>query len=378
MGNGSKAWMKLWHSWWTSRSHAHLSMVQLGIGAFWLSLANARDYDEEGIGWLVKGSGRPLTLSELASMTTGADASMCADLLVELVDCGTMVERNGRFGFANMARWQESPSASRVRAHRARKRDEAERYSNASGNASVTARGKRKEDRDQDPLSKTRGEDRAREAPPAELRPGRLPDSPSGASVEVRAPVREEAPRIDAGARARTRASSVPIVAPTPSQAPQKGNGAPPSPEAILEAWSDAGLPAAQRNEVELLLDRAVRLKPDRTLEWCRSYFARIAASPWCRGEVHSHPGSRAWTLDYALGSEKRIADVLAGKFDERIASERGIVSARPGKQFSILGLPEEDLARMLGVNPKGERNGSSRVNATVERAALGAGERQS
>jgi hypothetical protein len=32
----------------------------------------------------------------------------------------------------------------------------------------------------------------------------------------------------------------------------------------------------------------------------------------------------------------------------------------------------------MLGVNPKGERNGSSRVNATVERAALGAGERQS
>jgi uncharacterized protein YdaU (DUF1376 family) len=223
-----------------------------------------------------------------------------------------------------------------------------------------------------------RGRERARETPPAELRPGRLPDSPSGAVVEVRAPVREEAPRSDAGARPSTRASSVPIAAPTPSQAPQKGNGAPPSPEAILEAWSEAGLPAAQRNEVELLLDRAVRLKPDRTLDWCRSYFARIAASPWCRGEVHSHPGSRAWTLDYALGSEKRIADVLAGKFDDRIASERGIVSARPGKQFSILGLPEEDLARMLGVNPKTERNGSSRVNATVERPALGAGERQS
>jgi hypothetical protein len=118
-------------------------------------------------------------------------------------------------------------------------------------------------------------------------------------------------------------------------------------------------------------------LKPDRTLEWCRAYFARIAASPWCRGEVHSHPGSRAWTLDYALGSEKRIADVLAGKFDERVTSEREIVSARPGKQFSILGLTDAELARMLNVNPKGERNGSPRANATVERPMLGAGERQ-
>jgi len=359
--------MKLWHSWWTSRSHAHLTMVQLGIGAFWLSLANARDYDEEGIGWLVKGSGRPLTLSEIASMTTGADESMCADLLVELVDCGTMVRRDGRFGFANMARWQESPSAGRMRMHRARKRNEDGRHSDAHndarGDALVTARGKRKEDRDQDPLSRTRGEDRAREeTPPSEP----VRDRPAGAlSLEARSapvPARSEAPQNAPVPEPPSTTPARAIVDPRPSQAPSTPVGAPPSPEAILEAWSEAGLPPAQRNEVELLLDRAVRLKPGRDLAWCRALFARIAASPWCRGEVHSHPGSREWTLDYALGSEKRIAEVLAGRYDERTEARpaSGTITARPGKQFSILGLPEEELARMLAVNPR-RGNGAAR-----------------
>lgn len=193
-----------------------------------------------------------------------------------------------------------------------------------------------------------------------------------------RAPVAEKASQSASVAGPGTRASSVAIAPPGPSQALSRGIGAPPSPEAILEAWNAAGLPEAQRNEVELLLDRAVRLKPDRNLEWCRAYFARIAASPWCRGEVHSHPGSRAWTLDYALASEKRIAEVLAGKFDERAAPSRETISARPGKQFSILGLPEEELARMLNVNPSGGRNGSPRASATIERPVLGAGKGQS
>jgi uncharacterized protein YdaU (DUF1376 family) len=88
-----------------------------------------------------------------------------------------------------------------------------------------------------------------------------------------------------------------------------------PSIEEVIAAWVDAGLPRPSAN-AEIVIDRAIRLRPDRDLAWCRTYFARVAASPWCRGEIHDHPRCRAWSLEYAIGSDRRVADVLGGRFD--------------------------------------------------------------
>ena len=222
-----------------------------------------------------------------------------------------------------------------------------------------------------DPLSRTRGEERARaETPPT---PASLPASPAGLLAH---PAPE--PPSPTSAQAIAPPGSVPGAS-----APV---GAPPSPEEILGAWSEAGLPPAQRHEVELLLDRAIRLRPGRDLAWCRAFFGRIAASPWCRGEVHSHPGSREWTLDYALGSERRISEVMAGRYDDRPATKagpRGGEGGRPGKRFSIFDAPQEDAVlfsidrtrKAKASAPRAEkRDGDGEWVEAPERKRLGSG----
>jgi hypothetical protein len=94
-----------------------------------------------------------------------------------------------------------------------------------------------------------------------------------------------------------------------------------PSAEVIIGWWVDAGLPRPERTAVELVIDRAIRLRPERDEAWCRGYFGRIAKSPWCRGEVHEHPRCVVWTMGYAIGNERRIEDVLGGKYDAQAKS---------------------------------------------------------
>ncbi len=117
--------------------------------------------------------------------------------------------------------------------------------------------------------------------------------------------------------------SAVAIVAPRASESATEASSpsvpqttAAPSAEVIIGWWVDAGLPRPERTAVELVIDRAIRLRPERDEAWCRAYFARIAQSPWCRGEVHEHPRCVTWSMGYAIGNERRIEDVLAGKYD--------------------------------------------------------------
>ncbi|MDE3095804.1 MAG: DUF1376 domain-containing protein [Chloroflexota bacterium] len=76
-------------------------------------------------------------------------------------------------------------------------------------------------------------------------------------------------------------------------------------------------------------LPRALRLTPDRDKHirarlssvrgrdeaWWADYFARISASPWCRG---ANPRSWRATLDWAVGSEDVVAKVQEGTYDGR------------------------------------------------------------
>ena len=124
------------------------------------------------------------------------------------------------------------------------------------------------------------------------------------------------------------------IVRPEPVQAPLAKWGplaGDPTPtcEEVIEAWAQAGLPRPTKPSVELVIDRAVRLKPGRDLAWCQRLFARVAASPWCRGEVHDHPRCQAWSLAHTLGNERRIAQVLEGKYDPEPARERNKLALR-------------------------------------------------
>jgi uncharacterized protein YdaU (DUF1376 family) len=118
------------------------------------------------------------------------------------------------------------------------------------------------------------------------------------------------------------------IVRPEPVQAPLVKWGplaGDPTPtcEEVIEAWAQAGLPRPTKPSVELVIDRAVRLKPGRDLAWCKRLFERVAKSPWCRGDVHDHPRCQAWSLAHTLGNERRIAQVLEGKYDPEPARER-------------------------------------------------------
>jgi uncharacterized protein YdaU (DUF1376 family) len=114
------------------------------------------------------------------------------------------------------------------------------------------------------------------------------------------------------------RASESATEAPSP---PVPQTTAAPSAEVIIGWWVDAGLPRPDRTAVELVIDRAIRLRPERDEAWCRGYFNRIAKSPWCRGEVHEHPRCVVWSMGYAIGNERRIEDVLGGKYDAQAKS---------------------------------------------------------
>jgi hypothetical protein len=131
-----------------------------------------------------------------------------------------------------------------------------------------------------------------------------------------------------------------------------------PSAEVIIGWWVDAGLPRPDRTAVELVIDRAIRLRPERDEAWCRGYFGRIAKSPWCRGEVHEHPRCVVWSMGYAIGNERRIEDVLGGKYDAQAKSNAPTKRNAPDK-------PSTDKSRFYEVRP---RDGRAREKANAAR----------
>lgn len=147
-----------------------------------------------------------------------------------------------------------------------------------------------------------------------------------------------KAPQSDDRPEPAPRGRSKQIAPPAPSQSTSEPSAIGalderPTVEQVIDAWAAAGLPRPTRPSVELIIDRAVRLRPERDLAWCRQLFERVARSPWCRGEVHGHPGCEAWSLAHTLGHEKRIASVLSGKYDPEPERERNKPALRNDAQ---------------------------------------------
>ena len=244
---GAKPWTKVWETFWTTRSHLELTGPDLGIGVRMLSLANASPHSDAhsdahsdvtvsedvtsdtDLRWLLLPSGAPMSIAVIAreSRFSLAEVELAAQRLTE---AGTLVRRgDGAIGFLNFERWQESPSAGRMR-----KKRHSDAHSDAHSDVTVTARGQR---------SEVRGE-RSEEEISVE------PSSTAGGSGAT-----------DAGAAERD--PGPPLDAPDPAETPKrKPAPAPPDALAVIEHYRAAGHPAALKQptaasrEVKLIMAR--------------------------------------------------------------------------------------------------------------------------
>lgn len=100
-----------------------------------------------------------------------------------------------------------------------------------------------------------------------------------------------------------------------------------PTPERVVELWNESTSGSLPR-VVELSKQRKshvrARIRKDRDEPWWSQYFARIAASSFCRGD-----GPRGWkaNFDWAVGSEDTVAKVVEGNYDD---PPQGSVRKRP------------------------------------------------
>lgn len=139
------AWCKLYHRWYTSRSHVNLSGVALNLGPCLMSLANASSER----GWLLTKAGRPITVAGLAVISRFTEQQVAA-ALEELIECETLTLRaDGAVGFERFEWWQESPQARRTREWRMKSDQGAslKRHTGRHGDVTVTTedRGQRTE-----------------------------------------------------------------------------------------------------------------------------------------------------------------------------------------------------------------------------------------
>lgn len=107
-------WAKVWMAWYTTASHVELEAVHHGIGLYMLLLAN-RGRDEQGAGWVLLPSGKPMSAKVIAR---GAHASTedVEEAIELLLAAGTVTRReDGAVGFPSLQRWQETPAAARMR-----------------------------------------------------------------------------------------------------------------------------------------------------------------------------------------------------------------------------------------------------------------------
>ncbi len=123
----------------------------------------------------------------------------------------------------------------------------------------------------------------------------------------------------------------------------------------IGQAWNAAvkgtPLPAVR----ELTEKRAQKLRtrtaghPERDADWWSAYFARIAASPLCRGEVPAKDGAVPWIADFdwAIRDETVVARVLEGRYDTRKPPTR----ASPSVGRAVPGVEETaEILRQQGI----------------------------
>lgn len=142
--SSSRPWVKVWDSWWTSRSHANLDRDTLGIGLRILSLTGAAPEQEGDTRYCLDPAGEPMSRRAMARECR-CGVRLLTAAIGRLVGAGTLVEReDGAVGFPKWDEYQLSPSALRMR----RKRH-ADRHSDArcDGESARTlaARGQRSE-----------------------------------------------------------------------------------------------------------------------------------------------------------------------------------------------------------------------------------------
>ncbi len=111
-------WAKVHVRWIESPSHRDLSGTTLWVGLAMMLLANQGGRQPDGSGWCINRSGRALSAKAIANFArvSPRDVEVAID---ELVEAGTIVLRgDGAVGFLGLRKWQEDPSAARVRRHR--------------------------------------------------------------------------------------------------------------------------------------------------------------------------------------------------------------------------------------------------------------------
>ena len=112
-------WAKAHMRWMRTGSHSELDGQTLGLGLMMMMLANERGRREDGSGALVSGSDKPISMKALAR-ELHVTVPEVHEAIQALMDVGTMERRGDYMVFPNLRRWQESPSAGRVREWRAR------------------------------------------------------------------------------------------------------------------------------------------------------------------------------------------------------------------------------------------------------------------
>lgn len=175
-------WIKLWWTWYSSRSHLGLSGVALALGpALMLVCRESAERhgdshcDTSGDGFgdgacdavrVVDKRGKPVTAAALANIVR-FPVDQVEAALKELVDSETLtVSADGVYSFPNFWRYQETAQAARTRKYRERKKRHSDGVCDGCGDAlcdgvcdakRVEGRGKRKEDRETPPVSPPKG-----------------------------------------------------------------------------------------------------------------------------------------------------------------------------------------------------------------------------
>jgi hypothetical protein len=146
--SSSRPWVKIWQTWWTTPSHADMTIETLGIGARIMSLVGAAPDQPGPERWCLRPDGQPLSINALARECR-VSAAKLKRAVAEFEAAGTMTRRDdGAIGFPRWDEYQLSPSALRMRRHRG---SHTERHSDAQCDARSdgSCDDKRTEDRGQ-------------------------------------------------------------------------------------------------------------------------------------------------------------------------------------------------------------------------------------
>ncbi len=124
MSSSSAPWIKLWWTWYTSRSHVGIGWQALAIGPVLMSMAKVSPApdDEDGVRWCLDADGEPLDARAVAGVAQMApkQAQIGID---KLVARKTLVRRaDGAVGWPGFAAYQdgEAPRSARPQAEKPR------------------------------------------------------------------------------------------------------------------------------------------------------------------------------------------------------------------------------------------------------------------